>query len=308
MTVAFQYSNTAVDGTLGAALTTGSTTAFLASTPTGYPNPTGGPFRLVFDIGTVNEEIVTVTAGAGTSGSPWTITRGQDGTTTVAHSLGATAGHRITAGDEALSRAHEALSGSSSGAHGLPAGAWATAAIAALDETTFATATPSVTWTSIPATYKHLLVIVNGKFSEATQQSDSILCTLNGDSAAHYSSVAQYATNVSGSSTGALFSGTATSSAATSWPLLRMGASLSGSAANAGGGWAIIPNYAGAVFNKGFYSVSGAGDGTAAFVDQRIVSGWWNPTTQAAISSMTLTAPGSSNFITGSFVGLYGLS
>lgn len=308
MAVAFQYVNTAVDGTLGAAITNSATTCFLASTPTGYPNAATAPWRLVLDIGTVSEEIVTVTAGSGTSGSPWTITRAQDGTSGVAHSLGATAGHRITAGDENLSRSHEALITSGSGAHGLPASAWVTAAIAALDENTFASATPSVTWSSIPGTYKHLLVVVQGKFSETTQQSDSVLCTVNGDSSASYSFVTQYATNVSGASTAALFGGQTTSSAATSWPLLRMGASQSGAAANAGGGWAIIPNYTSATFNKGFYSVSGAGDGTTAFVDQRIVSGWYNPTTQAAITSITLTAPGSSNFVIGSFVGLYGIS
>lgn len=308
MAQAFQYVNTAVDGTLGAALTSGSTTMYLTSTPTGYPNPATAPFRLVLDIGNVSEEIVTVTAGSGTSGSPWTITRGQDGTTAVSHLISATVGHRITAGDENLSRAHEALSGSSSGAHGLPASAWATAAFAALDETTFSSNTPSVSWSSIPATYKHLLVIVQGKFTESTAQSDSVLCTVNGDSGAHYSFLAQYATNVNGSSTAALFGGQTTTSATTSWPLIRCGASQAGATANAGGGWAIIPNYTSTVFNKGFYSVSGAGDGTTAFVDQRIVSGWWNPSSQAAISSITLTAPGSSNFITGSFVGLYGLS
>jgi hypothetical protein len=306
--VAFQYVNTSVDGTLGAALTTGSATCFLASTPTGYPNSATAPWRLVLDIGTVSEEIVTVTAGSGTSGSPWSITRGQDGTSAVAHSLGATAGHRITAGDENLSRVHEALSGSGSGAHGLPNSAWVTAAIAALDETTFASALPSVTWSSIPATYKHLLVIVQGKFSETTQQSDSVLCTLNGDSSAVYSYCAQFATNVSGASTAALFGGQTTTSATTSWPLLRMGASQAGATANAGGGWAIIPNYTSATFNKGFYSVSGAGYGSTAFVDQRIVSGWYNPTSQAAITSMTLTAPGSGNFVVGSFVALYGIS
>jgi hypothetical protein len=305
--VAFQYVNTSVDGTLSAGINSTATSISLTSTPTGYPNPATAPFRLVLDIGTASEEIVTVTAGNGTSGTPWTIVRAQDGTTGISHATSSTVGHRITAGDENLSRVHESL-GSGSGVHGLPAGAWATAAVSALDELTFSTATPSVTWSSIPATYEHLLVIVQGKFTEATQQSDSVLCTLNGDATAKYSWVANYTTNVSGASTGALFSGQANASAASAWPLLRMGASQAGAAANAGGGWAIIPNYTSTTFNKGFYSVSGAGDGTTAFVDQRVVSGWYNPATQTAVSSITLTAPGSSNFITGSFVGLYGVS
>lgn len=310
MAQAYQYVNAAVDGVLGAALPatgTGSTSIYLASTPTGYPSPATAPFRLVIDIGTASEEIVTVTAGSGTSGSPWVITRGQDGTSAVAHTSGASVGHRITAGDENLSRQHEALSGSSSGAHGLPASAWVASAIVALDEYTFASALPSLSYSSIPATYKHLLIVMQGKFTETTQQSDSVLCTVNGDSAAHYSYVSQYATNVSGSSTGALFGGQTTTSATTAWPLLRLGASQAGAAANAGGGWAIIPNYSSTVFDGSFYSISGAGYGTTAFVDQRIVSGWWHTATPAAISSLTFTAPGSSNFATGTFIGIYGI-
>lgn len=307
MAVAFQYVNTAVDGTLNAGINNTATSISLTSTPTGYPNSATAPFRLVLDIGTASEEIVTVTAGNGTSGTPWTIVRAQDGTTAASHATGSSVGHRITAGDENLSRQHEIL-GSGSGVHGLPASAWAASAIAALDELTFTSAGPSVTWSSIPGTYQHLLVVVQGKFSENTQQSDSVLCTLNGDATSKYSWVANYTTNVSGATTGALFGGQSSASAAGAWPLLRMGASQAGASANAGGGWAIIPNYTSATFNKGFYSVSGAGDGTTAFVDQRIVSGWYNPASQVPITSITLTAPGSSNFVVGSFVGLYGIS
>lgn len=312
MTAAYQYVNTAVDGTIGntGGISNSATSMYLTSTPTGYPNNyTLGNWRLVLDIGTASEEIVTVSAGAGTSGSPWVIARGQDGTTAVAHSQGASAGHRITAGDENLSRQHEALSGSSSGAHGLPASAWATAAIAAIDETTFANSTTAaITWSSIPATYNHLLIIGQGKFTETSVQSDNILMTVNGDSSASYSWLQQYATNVSGATTGALYGGQNTGSAGTSWPMLRFATSEAGSAANGGGGWAIIPNYTSTIFNKCFTSISGSGYGTTAFVDQFIRSGWYNPSAQAAISSITLTAPGSKFFQQGTFLGLYGIS
>jgi hypothetical protein len=306
---AYYYSNTAVAGTLGnsPSISSTATSMFLSGTPTGYPG--SFPFKLVLDSGLATEEIVKVTAGAGTSGSPWTIVRAWDGTTGQVHNNGAAVAHYITAEDETLSRQHEALSGSSSAAHGLPASAWATSVIAALDETTLANSTTAaITWSSIPGSYQHLLLIAQGKFTETTQQSDDLLVTINGDSSASYSYVAQYATNVSGASTGALFGGQVTASAGTSWPLLRLGASQSGSAANAGGGWAIIPNYTSATFNKGFYSISGAGDGSTAFVDMRLRCGWYNPAAQAAITSITLTAPGSLFFTTGTFLGLYGIS
>jgi hypothetical protein len=304
----FFYSNTAVDGTLGNAsgINNSVTSMFINGTPTGYPNQY--PFKLVLDQGTASEEIVKVNAGSGTSGVPWTIVRAWDGSTAQSHANGSAVGHRITAEDETLSRLHEAMITPGTGVHGLPASAWATAAIAALDETTLANSTTAaVTWSSIPATYNHLLIIANGKFTETTLQVDNIAVTLNGDSAAKYSSCVQFATNASGASTGALFGGQNTQAATTSWPFMRLAASQSGGAANAGGGWGIIPNYISTTFNKCFVSQSGAGNGTGAFVDMQMRAGWYNPTVQAAITSITLTAPGSLFFTTGTFLGLYGI-
>lgn len=303
---AYFYSNTAVDGTLGATIASGATSMFLSSTPAGYPG--SFPFKLVIDSGLATEEIVRVNSGSGTSGTPWQITRAWDGTTAQSHNSGAAVGHRITAEDETLSRLHEALSGSASNAHGLPASAWAAATIAALDETTFSnSSTSAITWSSIPGGYKHLLIIAQGKFTEATQQVDNINVTINGDSGAFYSYVTQSASNVSGASTGALVNGSFVGSGTNGWPLIAMAGSQAGGASRSGGGWAIIPNYASTTFSKGFYSHSGAGDGPGAMADMRIRSGWYNPTVQAAITSITLTAPGGSNFVSGSFLGLYGI-
>lgn len=310
MAQAYYYSNLAVAGTIGntGGISNAATSVFLSSTPSGYPSQF--PFKLVLDLGQANEEIVKVTAGNGTSGTPWTIVRAWDGTTASSHAqTTGTVTHMITAEDETLSRQHEALSGSTSGAHGLPASAWVSAAFAAINETTLSNSTTAaVTWSSIPNTYLHLLIIVQGKFTETTAQADDVLVRLNGDSGALYSWLSQFASNASGGSTGALVGGQSTSSAVTSWPMLRMGASQSGVAANAGGGWAIIPNYTSTTFNKGFYSLSGAGDGSTPFVDMRLRCGWYNPASQTAISSITLTAPGSLFFTSGTFLGLYGLS
>lgn len=263
----------------------------------------------MLNLGNASEEIVKVTSGAGTSGSPWSITRGWDGTTAQAQGQGSSVTHMITAEDENLSRQHEALSGSASGAHGLPASAWSTAAFAAINEQTLSNSTTTaITFSSIPATYSHLLVVLQGKLTETTAQADDVVCTLNGDTTSVYSWLAQYATNVNGASTAALFGGQVTSSAVANWPFIRLAASQSGAAGNAGGGWAIIPNYTSTVFNKGFYSLSGAGDGSTPFVDMRLRCGWYNPTSQVAITSMTLTAPGTSKFTSGTFLGLYGIS
>ena len=64
------------------------------SAVTGFPAST--PFTLVLDEGQVSEEIVTVTT---VSALTLTILRGVDGTTAVAHSLGAKAVHALTARD-----------------------------------------------------------------------------------------------------------------------------------------------------------------------------------------------------------------
>jgi hypothetical protein len=306
---AYFYSNVAVDGTLGnvGGISNSATSMFMTATPTGFPG--SFPFKIVLDQGVATEEIVKVTAGSGTSGSPWTIVRAWDGTTAQAHSQGSAVGHRITAEDETLSRAHEALITSGSGAHGLPSSAWATASIAAIDETLLANSTTAaVTWASIPNTYNHLIIIAQGRLTDNGQQAEDVSVTLNGDTTAVYSTVAQFASNGSGASTGALVGGQATSSAQTSWPMFKMRASLSGTAPNAGGGFAIIPNYTSSVFNKNFYGITGAGDGSGAFVEMRLRTGYYNPAAQSAINQVTLTAPGSKFFQQGTFLGLYGLS
>jgi hypothetical protein len=304
----YYYSNVAVAGLLGATINNSVTSMYMSTTPTGYPG--SFPFKVVLDQGTASEEIVKVTAGNGTVGTPWTIVRAWDGTTAQPHTgLTATIGHYITAEDETLSRLHEALITSGSGAHGLPASAWATAAIAALDETTLANSTTAaVTWSSISAAYNHLLIIVQGKFTENANQSDHLTVTINGDTTASYSLVDQSASNGSGSSTGALVGSQSTGAGSPGWGCLSMAGSLAGNAASGGGGFLIIPNYTSTTFNKCFYGMSGAGYGTGAFVSQSIRSGYYNPSVQAAITSLTLTAPQSKFYQTGTFLGLYGLS
>jgi|SRR5665647_2199949 len=87
------YSSTAVEMAL-----TGSVneivTTLVVDTVLGLPAQT--PFTLAVDIGLSTEEIVTVTS---VSGMNLTVTRGADGTSAVAHTIGALTRHMVTARD-----------------------------------------------------------------------------------------------------------------------------------------------------------------------------------------------------------------
>lgn len=75
--------------------------------------PASVPFVAALDYGTSAEELVLVTAQAGTN---WTITRGFDSTSAASHSAGAPVRHVWCGADGNDSRAHE---GSSSAVHGV---------------------------------------------------------------------------------------------------------------------------------------------------------------------------------------------
>lgn len=104
------YSSTARRTTLAADVNSSATTIVVAAT-TGFP--TSRPYTLVLDPDTVNEEIVTVTAASGTT---LTVTRGEDGSSAVAHTTGAVVAHQLTARDVDEPNAHIQAS---SGVHGV---------------------------------------------------------------------------------------------------------------------------------------------------------------------------------------------
>ena len=154
-------------------------------------------------------------------------------------------------------------------------------------------------WNS--SSYKNLLITAQARLVETTVLSDDVTVQFNGDASAVYSYLADYMNNPGGLMT-APTAGTAY--AGTSAPIFRLLASLGGAAVNAGGGFAVIPNYSGATLNKTFYSISGGGDGTSSFVDLRTRVGSYNPSSQLAISAVSITAP-SGGFTAGGFFGLY---
>ena len=109
--MAHTYSNTAgamtLTGGIGAA-----NTSITLDTVTGLP--VAFPYSLTLDYGLSSEEVVDVTAAAGTT---LTITRGVDGTSAQSHSAGAPVRHVAVARDFRESQQHI---DATSGVHGVP--------------------------------------------------------------------------------------------------------------------------------------------------------------------------------------------
>lgn len=87
------YSSTAVATTLSGSINN-STTSVTVTALSGFPNTT--PWTAIIDKDTASEEVVTVTAVAGTT---LTVTRGVDGTSAVSHNAGAGFSHGVSARD-----------------------------------------------------------------------------------------------------------------------------------------------------------------------------------------------------------------
>lgn len=99
------YSSTAVQTSLTSAVTSGATMLPVGSV-SGFP--TNYPYTLILDLGTTNEEVVTVTSA---SGLTLTVTRGTDGTPAVGHATGAAVIHGVSAQDFADWQNHDAATG-----------------------------------------------------------------------------------------------------------------------------------------------------------------------------------------------------
>ncbi len=284
------------------------TALYALVTPAGQPG--GFPFELILDEATASEELVLVTAGAGTVGSPWVITRAHDGST--AHSHAQTTGtinHPFCADDLTQSRLHESLDNTTgTQPHGLPLAAWTTSPFASKiqDVTLSNSTTGSISWGSIPGSYAHLMVIVHGRLTSGAAQDGAVTVTLNGDTAAKYQMINFSATSESGS-IGSPHADAGVSFAQNAWnTFLVLPASSGGSAVNAGGGFMILPNYAGTTLNKMAIGMSGFGNATAIQGLANIRFGYYNPTSQVAITSMSLSAS-IGNFISGTRLCLYGI-
>lgn len=117
MANAYTYSNTAVQTTLSGNISNAAASVVVGAT-TGFP-PTY-PYVLAIDYGAATEELVTVTAAAGTT---LTVTRGFGGTSAQSHSLGAVVRHVYNSVDATDFRTHEAATGDVHGVTGALVGA-----------------------------------------------------------------------------------------------------------------------------------------------------------------------------------------
>jgi hypothetical protein len=305
-TITRYYSTSAVPGTIGNPGGFGNTviTLWLASTPQNYPSQY--PFILVIDGGTSSMEAVLVTSGLGTPANPWYVQRGWDGTLAVPHAQGAPVTHDSIGWDYATSRAHEAADNTSGTLpHNLPATAWLASSFATINETVTPNATVSVqTWASIPQTFAHLLVVVSGRASPTSSASVEVQATINGSTSTRYSYIGSQSYVTTGTTVN--MNNQLGLSVAGFTRFIQICASQTGSAVNTGGGFAIFPNYTSTTYNKWFIALSGWGNGTDNNITQQFRTGFYNPTSQSGINSLSL-ALASGTFLTGTFFGLYGL-
>jgi hypothetical protein len=106
------YSSIASPTTLSGSISAGATSITVGAT-TGFP--TSVPYTLALDYGAATEELVDVTAVAGTT---LTVTRGVDGTSAQSHSLGAVVRHVASGRDFADYQTHQAASSAIHGVTG----------------------------------------------------------------------------------------------------------------------------------------------------------------------------------------------
>lgn len=149
------YSSNAVATTLTSGISDSSTTISVASA-TGYPAQV--PFTVHVDLGTSNEEIMTVTH---VSGVNFDVTRGVDSSSALSHGIGATVVHGVSARDFQEPQDHL---GSSTSVHGVVGDMVGTATIQTLSNKTLTL--PVVTDFS-SATHNHRNAAGGGAISMA---------------------------------------------------------------------------------------------------------------------------------------------
>ncbi len=174
-------------------------------------------------------------------------------------------------------------------------GSGAVGAVVLITETTTTSSAASVTFSSIPTTWRDLEIRIRGRSLKAAVTTDTVAMTFNGDTGSHYTWEKAQAFS-SGSSL------VQSGGAVTSISLLEIPAA---SATTSHVGFVIvdIADYRGTTFFKCASYQLGVSLGTGTFTQGETVgSGQWLDT--SAINSITLTP--TTGFIDGTIVSLYG--
>jgi hypothetical protein len=297
------YSNIANITTLNntSGLFPSDTTMALVST-TGWP--TSFPFIARIEPDTSNEELVLVTAGLGTLATPYTITRAYDGTSAKTHAKGVTVEHGFSQIDFQEPQLHLNLTGSSSGAHGLPSSAWLGGTEQLISSQVLASS-GTFTFSSIPNTFNHLRIYLAAVSNDSGGVGFSdVGIQFNNDTSTDYSYHFMYllnSTTVQSSSVAAVTAGHA--------GFVPNGGLNPTSSSGVGIVVIEIPFYSLASFSKNVTWESHASSGVGAPNNFQTGQGgaiWGNNT--AAISTIKLSPANSPNtFTTGSRAFLYGL-
>lgn len=298
------YSNIASITTLNnSSGMTPSGTAMSVVSTTGWP--TSFPFTVRIEPDSANEELVLVTGGLGTLGTPYTVTRAYDGTSGKSHAKGVTVEHGFSQVDFQEPQLHLNLTGSASGAHGLPASAWLGGTEQLISSQTLG-ASGAITFSSIPSTFTHLRVYLAGASNDTGGVGFSDLgLQFNSDTSTDYSYHFIYALNSStvqfavGAAVTAIHAGFITNG---------------GVNPTSGGGAGIsvieIPFYSVASFSKNvtWNSHASSGVGTPNNHQEGMGGGIWGNNT-AAISTIKLSPINAPNtFTAGTRASLYGIS
>jgi len=256
------FANNAI-GNLNAGINSSVNTLTLQSGQ-GAAFPATGNFRILVD-----SELMLV--GARSADVFSSITRGIEGTAAAAHSNGAQVTHLITAG---------ALGLFQQGAAGL----------VPIQDQVLNSAVGSITFSSIPGSYRHLQVV----WDALTDNSTDVILVLqfNADGSAIYDY--QYIAGTGTTSTAAQTSNSTTAQVGT--------LSSNTNAQARSSGFFIVQNYAGTTFRK---SYTGQCFTWGNFSRILSIGGEWR--SAAAITSLALSA-GSGNLVIGSRFTLYGLS
>lgn len=174
----------------------------------------------------------------------------------------------------------------------------ASGALTMISDTTLGSDTANFDITSISGSYKHLLVVFQCRSTKAASTADWMTMRFNNDSGSNYDTQLQQDYNT----TEQAFENLGQTSI--TW-IVELPAASSASG-DAGGGFILIPNYAGTTWNK-TCNWLGAGRQNTGSGNWHSTKGAGNWRSTSAITRITLI-PTAGNFKTGSRVTLYGIS